>query len=94
MEVHMGADMEVDKVADMVAKMFADIVAKKGTQFGKKKKDTKFCKKKKKDTGACKKEEEEKLPNLVRELVNFFYLSPDEASVSLATQYIYTNQLG
>ena len=30
MEVHMGADMEVDKVADMVAK--------KGTQFGKKRK--------------------------------------------------------
>ena len=65
----MEVDKVADKVADIVAEMFADIVAKKGTQFGKKKKDTKFCKKKKKDTGACKKEEEEMVPNLVRELV-------------------------
>ena len=58
--------MEMNKVAD--------IVDKKGTQFGKKKKGTQFGKKKKKGCpnlvrGACKKEEEERIPNLVRQLV-------------------------
>ena len=42
MVVDIKVDKLADKVADMVADMFADIVAKKGTQFGKKKKDTKF----------------------------------------------------
>ena len=58
MEMDMTADMEVnkvaDKVADMVADMFADIMAKKGTQFGER---------------GMQKEEEQRVPNLVRELV-------------------------
>ena len=58
MEMDMVADMEVnkvaDKVADMVADMFADIMAKKGTQFGER---------------GMQKEEEQRVPNLVRELV-------------------------
>ena len=57
--------MQVDKESDMVADMFADIVTKlgvpnlarrrkKGTQFGER---------------GMQKEEEERVPNLVRELV-------------------------
>ena len=60
--------MKVDMVADMEMNKVADIVDKKGTQFGKKKK--KGCPNLVR--GACKKEEEEREPNLLRELVTEF----------------------